>query len=110
MPRGLAIPQCAGRLPVLHDIADDKNFRNGRVTTFLMLLGMNDKLTEVAREPDLLIIGDARLPEANDPIFQPGFADGRDIVAVAVCEIKAFDIGRDTVIERDGGNSLLYDH
>jgi hypothetical protein len=71
---------------------------------------MNNELTEVSRELDLLIVGDAGMLEANDPVLEPVSADLLDILLVVAIEVETDDVGADIAVMLDCGDFFSCQH
>ncbi|MCY1306016.1 hypothetical protein D9M70_558480 [compost metagenome] len=79
-----------------------------RVSAFLQLLGMDDEITEVTGEVDLLLVCNIGRPKADDAILQPVGSNRRNVRVVVAGEIEPDDVCADVAVILDCRNSCFH--
>src|SRR5690554_2287128 len=64
----------------------------GGVSAFLELFGMNDELSKMSGELDLLRIGDVGPPKTDNAVLKPELTHLCDVLSGVVFKIEPFDI------------------
>jgi len=80
------------------------------MSTLLKLFGVNDKLPKVARESNLLIVGDLGLLEADDAVLKPILPDLFNVSLIITIEVKSFDVRSYVTIVLNGSKPFFHKH